>query len=402
MADAVLARSAEEVRAAVAEAAGLGRPLEIVGRGSKRTVGRMADPGPVLDLSGLSGVVDYAPDELVIVVRPGTPLAEVESLLKANRQMFAFEPPTYARLLGDNRGASVGGMIATNLSGPRRFQSGAVRDHFLGFEGVSGKGVAFAAGSRVMKNVTGYDLPKLMAGSWGTLAVMTQVNLRTAPLPEAEETLLVLGLDEQGALARMTGALRSGAAVSGAAHLPADVARGLTVLPGAAQGASVTALRVEGTPASVAARRGMLEEAGGDRLVLDSDASARFWHEVREAAPLADPPDHAVWRLTVEPQLAPMIAANLRSRTGARVMTDWGGGLLTVSIAEDQAMSDPVTAAIPSGRGQAVLLRGSPALRRAVAPFTRMEPVLAALNARVKRSFDPAGVLNPGRMYEGL
>jgi glycolate oxidase FAD binding subunit len=242
-----------------------------------------------------------------------------------------------------------------------------------------------------------------MAGSWGTLAVLTQVNLRTAPLPEAEETLLVRGLDERAAVARMTAALKSPAAVSGAAHLPADVAGALAAV--ASGGASLTALRVEGTPASVKARREMLEAAGGDLAVAAGETSRALWREIANAEPLAEPAGAAVWRFTVEPGLAAMIAQGLRERHGARVLMDWAGGLLTVALpqlalTEAAELAAPVWEAIPKGRGQAMLLRGSAALRET--PFPPMEPGLAALNARVKRSFDPSGVLNPGRMYEGF
>ena len=398
MAPVVTAASADDVRDAVAAAVAAGEPLEVVSRGGKRSLGRVTSAPRTLDVSGLAGVVDYAPDELVLVARPGTPLAEIEALLAANRQTFAFEPPVFGRLLGTNAGASLGGMIATNLSGPRRFQAGAVRDHFLGFHAVSGRGAPFVAGSRVMKNVTGYDLSKLMAGSWGRLAVLTQVNLRTAPLAEAEETVLVRGLDEREAVARMTSALKSPAAVSGAAHLPAAVAAALAAV--ASGGASLTALRVEGTPASVKARRELLEAPGGELAAVSGEASRALWREIGNAEPLAEPADQAVWRLTVEPRLAAGIATALRERHGACVLIDWAGGLLTVALPEAAALAAPVWEAIPRGRGQAMLLRGSAALRRA--PFSPMEPGLAALNARVKRSYDPAGVLNPGRMYEGL
>lgn len=398
MAAAVLARTPDDVRDAVAAAVAANEPLEVVGRGGKRAVGRVMSAPRTLDVSGLSGVVDYAPDELVLVARPGAPLSEIETLLRENRQTFAFEPPTFGRLLGTNAGASLGGMIASNLSGPRRFQAGAVRDHFLGFHAVSGRGVPFVAGSRVMKNVTGYDLSKLMAGSWGTLAVLTQVNLRTAPLPEAEDTTLVRGLDEEQAVARMSAALKSPAAITGAAHLPAAVAGALAAVPSG--GASLTALRVEGTPASVTARREMLQAAGGELAVISGEASRALWREIANAEPLAEPADQAVWRLTVEPALSATIARSLRERHGGRALIDWAGGLITVALPQALALAAPVWDAIPKGRGHAMLLRGSTALRQT--PFSPMDPGLAALNGRVKRAYDPAGVLNPGRMYEGL
>ena len=217
-------RDAKDVEDAVQWALGAGKALEIVGQGTKRAIGRPAQSDLTLDLSGLSGVTLYEPEELVLSARAGTPLAEIEALVASTGQQLAFEPMDYGPLLGGAAGrGTIGGVLAANLSGPRRIKAGAARDHFLGFSAVSGRGETFKSGGRVVKNVTGYDLCKLMAGSWGTLAAMTEVTIKVLPQPETESTVIVRGLDDEAAMRAMTAAMGLPCDVSGAAHLPAAV-----------------------------------------------------------------------------------------------------------------------------------------------------------------------------------
>src|SRR6266540_3843133 len=246
-------RDAKEVAAAIEWAFAEGKTLEIVGQGSKREVGRAAQWDLTLDLSGLSGVTLYEPEELVLSAKAGTPMAEIEALLTAEGQQLAFEPPDYGPVLGHLPGrGTIGGIIAANLSGPRRVKAGAARDHFLGASAVSGRGETFKSGGRVVKNVTGYDLCKLLAGSWGTLAAMTDVTIKVLPRPETETTVLVLGLDDTKAVAAMAAAMGSSCEVAGAAHLPAAVAARIPLGAAVAQGRALTALRLEGVAPSVA------------------------------------------------------------------------------------------------------------------------------------------------------
>src|SRR5215470_2712757 len=222
MTDTLKPRDSKDVEDAVQWALANGKALEVVGGGSKRALGRPAQTDVTLDLSALSGVTLYEPEELVLTAKAGTPLAEIEALVAARGQMLAFEPPDYGGALGGERArATLGGVIAANLAGPRRIKAGAARDHFLGFAGVSGRGETFKSGGRVVKNVTGYDLCKLMAGSWGTLSALTEVTIKTLPHCECEHSVLVAGLDPVAAVAAMTAAMGSACDVSGAAHLPA-------------------------------------------------------------------------------------------------------------------------------------------------------------------------------------
>src|SRR5258707_7755991 len=298
----------DELRDAVAEAFAAGEPLELVGGGSKRGLGRPVQAAHTLDLARLSGIRDYAPNELVLTAGAATPLAEVERLLAENGQMLAFEPPGWCGLLGaDEASPTLGGVLACNLAGPRRIKAGAARDHFLGFRGVSGRGEIFKAGGKVVKNVTGYDLPKLMAGSYGTLAALEEVTIKVLPRPEDSCTLMVCGLDATTAVQCLTRALASPHEISGAAYLPASLTAPRTPHPGSP---GMAALRLEGPPLSVAFRRErLLAELGPDceAAVLEAEPSAQFRRSIRDVAPLSKPPQRVVLRLAVAPTTAAQV-----------------------------------------------------------------------------------------------
>jgi glycolate oxidase FAD binding subunit len=297
-------------------------------------------------------------------------------------------------------------VVAGNLAGPRRIKSGAARDHFLGFHAVSGRGEAFKSGGRVMKNVTGYDMAKLMAGSWGTLAVLSDVTLKVLPAAEKTRTVLVLGLDPARGVAAMTAGLTGPHDVSGAAHLPADLARLSRVSYVQGAGKAVTALRLEGPPASVQHRCAELTKelaAFGAVEELHSVNSAVLWREIRDVAFLVEPRERAVWRLSVPPQNGAGVAAAISRGVDALWYADWGGGLVWVSVAKDVA--DAGATAIRSAVGQAghaTLYRAPADLRALVPVFQPQAPALAQLTERVKDSFDPERILNPGRMYAGV
>src|SRR5476649_2574360 len=288
MTDVVKPRDAKEVEDAVRWALGNDKALEVAGQGTKRAIGRPSQTDLTLDLSGLSGVTLYEPEELVLSAKAGTSLAEIEVLLEMNKQELAFEPMDYGPLLGLEAGhGTIGGTIAANLSGPRRIKAGAARDHFLGVTAVSGRAETFKSGGRVVKNVTGYDMCKLLAGSWGTLAAMTDITIKVLPKAETEATVVVEGLDDARACAAMAAAMGSSCDVSGAAHLPDHVASYFDGLPCAA---ASTALRLEGVAPSVAHRKlalAALMKAFGPVALLDEKESRALWRSVRHVKPFA-------------------------------------------------------------------------------------------------------------------
>lgn len=351
--------------AELAEAvAGTNGPLLVRGGGT-RTLGHAV--GEVLETGGLSGVELYEPGALTLVARAGTPLAEVAATLAAERQRLAFEPPDLSALLGRKGTSTIGGVLAANASGPRRVQAGAARDAALGVRFVDGQGTVIKNGGRVMKNVTGYDLVKLMAGSRGTLGILSEVSLKVQALPEAEATLVVEGLGDEAGLAALRKALGA----------PFDVSA-------VARHSGRSLARVEGMAGSVRYRAAALTAlVGGDVTLVEGEASAALWREVRDVLPFADRPGD-VWRLVT----LPTAAAEVVARTEAEAIWDWGGGLIWLRT--DPGRGPEIAAAV-AGRGHATLVRG------AGGPvFPPEAPEVAALVAGLKAKFDPRGILNPG------
>ncbi len=382
------------------------QPVEVIGRGSKRKLGRVTQAAHSLNLSGLSGITLYEPEELVLQARAGTSLAEIQAAIAEKKQELAFEPCDLGPLLGGEEGqASIGGVLACNLSGPRRIKAGAARDHFLGASAYSGRGTLFKTGGRVVKNVTGYDLCKVLAGSYGTLAVMTDVTVKVLPVPEKTRTVLVRGLDDAAGLLAMTRALTSSHEVSAAAHLPQVIAACSGVGYVRDSDGGVAAIRVEGPAGSVAHRcqalRDLLADLGSTEE-LHSHNSNSFWREVRDIKPFVGD-ERAVWRISVAPQAGPAVAAAIAAQVAAEHFFDWGGGLLLLATpAEGDCAAAVIRSAIATaGGGHATLLRAPDNLRAGIEVFQPQDPAMAALSHRVKEAFDPVGILNPGRMRAG-
>ncbi|MFN4312569.1 MAG: glycolate oxidase subunit GlcE [Ferrovibrio sp.] len=402
-----------DVADAIRWAAAEGRPLILHGHRSKAGLGRAAhldnrQAEYALDLSRLSGVLDYEPAELVLTLRPGSLVSDVEKLLAASNQMLAFEPPDYGPLWGHPAGrGTIGGAIGCNLAGPRRFKAGAIRDHLLGFTAVSGRGEIFKAGAKVVKNVTGYDLPKLLCGSYGTLAALAEVTLKVLPAPEKTRTVLVFGLDDAKAAQAMAAAACSPHEVAGLAHLPPDIAALSGVAYVAKAGMAVTAIRVEGTDISVKARcealRALLQSFG-PLEELHSMNSAWLWREIRDAAAFILPQERVLWRLSVAPMDGAKVTAAIRAaQPDAAFFYDWAGGLVWLSLppAPDAHVKLVRAAVAAHGGGHATLIRAEQSVRASVDVFQPQPEALAALSRRVKESFDPANILNPGRMVVG-
>ncbi|QYE34904.1 FAD-binding protein [Polymorphobacter sp. PAMC 29334] len=391
------ADTADAVAEAVREAYAAGRSLEVVGTGSRRGYGRPVDADAVLDVSGLSGIVDYDPAELVLTARPGTPITEITALVAGHGQHLAFDPPDLAPLWGGEPGAgTLGGLLGLGLGGSRRVSAGAPRDHFLGFAAVNGRGENFSAGGKVIKNVTGYDLPKLLAGSLGTLAVLTEVTIKILPAPRAATTLTWFGLDDRAAITAMTRALNSPLVLQAAAHVPAGCGACADRVRAA------TRLHLAGVPVAVAANARNLTDLLGDFGVPEAihDVAA-IWRDIGGIERFTKPGE-IVWRVVLPPSTAAAFTAAL-APGNARWFYDWGGGLVWVILPDaadgHAAMVRGALAATAGADGHATLVRAPDAVRCAVAPFQPLAPTLAALSDRVRQRFDPGGVLNPGRIW---
>ncbi|MGV6848768.1 MAG: FAD-binding protein [Marinibacterium sp.] len=365
----------------VADATG---PLVIRGGGT-RPIGNPVT-GTALSVAGLSGVELYEPGALTLVAKAGTPVAEIDAVLAAEGQRLAFEPMDHRALLGTTGEPTLGGVVAGNVSGPRRIAVGACRDFVLGVRFVDGRGQVIKNGGRVMKNVTGYDLVRLMAGSRGTLGILSEVSLKVLPRPETVASVEIEGLDDAQGVAALSRALGSPFEVTGAMHLPAgDGAR--------------TMIRVEGFADQVAYRAGRLMELLADigpvRVVSDAGEVAADWAAIRDVTAFADRPGD-VWRVSVRPSQGPELAGRIRGQwAGAEVLFDWGGGLLWVRLPEG---SDLRSLEIP---GHATLVRAAPETRARLGAIPPDPPALASISAGLRAKFDPRGILNPGLMGPG-
>ena len=392
-----------DVESAVRDALAANQPLEIIGHGSKRAIGHASRTNALLDLAALNKVSSYEPEELVLTVQAGASIREVQALLETRRQEFAFEPMDTSGLLGAPADGTIGGIIAAALAGPRRVKAGGVRDHLLGLHAVSGFGDSFKAGGRVVKNVTGYDLCKLIAGSFGTLAVMTDVTLKVMPKAETETTLLLARLDPTRAGEAMTAALGSSYDVSAAAHLPVSGLRGSVA--GLPRDRAMTLIRLEGIATSVAHRVATLEARlapFGSAERLGAEASVAAWRAIRDVSPFAATGplgQWPVWRIVCPPAAGPMLGEALARKTGGDILYDWAGGLLWAALPPAADAHAPyLRRQVEAAGGHAMLIRASEAVRSAVDVFHPQPPGLAALNTRIKAAFDPQDIFNRGRM----
>jgi len=396
----------DEVQGAVRWAIENGKSLEIVGHGSKRLIGCPFEADAVLDMTGLAGVTLYEPEELVLSARAGTTMVAIEALLASRGQYLAFEPINYGALFGQSGLGTIGGTIAANLSGPRRVRAGAARDHLLGVVAVSGHGETFRSGGRVVKNVTGYDLCKLIAGSWGTLAVITEVTIKVLPQPPVEATVLAFGLDENAALTAMTKAMGLPCNVSAAAHLPDYVAVAFEGLLGTE---ATTAFRIEGMAAAVAhgvaAVEGLLRSVTARASsTLEELESRMLWRGIRDvrAFRVGSPSgERALWRVSTAPSRCFEFVRQISP--ASQLFYDWAGGLLWIATRPSpDCGAGEIRDGLAAVGGHATLIRAPESVRASVGAFMPETGPLAPLTRRVKEGFDPKGVLNPGRMWVGI
>lgn len=386
-----------EAAAIVTEAGRNRTALTIRGHGSKGLLGRPVEAGRVLDLSKLTGVTFYEPEDLVLSTLAGTPIADIEALLERHGQELAFEPMSFGSLYGTGPG-TIGGVFMTNLSGPRRIKAGAARDFVLGLEAVSGRGEAFKAGGRVVKNVTGYDLSRGLAGSFGTMAVATSITLKVLPRSETSVTLILPGLEPNRAVAALCAAMGAPVDVSGAAHLPLPAAN--------RQGfaTTVTALRLEGFAPSVAARfeqlAGHLKSFGAAER-LDDTRSRLLWRAIRDVVPLAEPYENYIWKISAAPKAGSRIVEAISVTHPCEVLFDWSGGLVWLALppCADAGAPDIRDAVRQNGGGHATLVRAPADIRTRIPVFEPQPAPLTALSRRLEAQFDPFGILEPGRLW---
>jgi glycolate oxidase FAD binding subunit len=383
----------EDAAARLVQVAALSRSPFVIRGGGTRSLHAAPDGADVLSARGLNGIVAYNPAEMTMTARAGTPLEVVEAALAEKRQMLAFEPNDLRGALGTSGIPTIGGVFATNASGPRRFVAGAARDSLLGVRFVNGKGEVVKAGGRVMKNVTGLDLVKLLAGSHGSLALLTEVTFRLLPVPETAITIVVSNLNDAEAAAAMATALSTTVEVSGAAHLPESVRDRFA--GGALPEGAATVLRLEGLAASVAVRSEKLESVMarfGPVSRLEAQGTSRLWREIRDGAPYADGTPRPLWRVSVAPIAGQQLVAALRLQTGVDAFYDWQGGLVWLRMEADPEAELLRRYVKAVGGGHATLLRARPEVLAATETFQPQADAVSALQARVKASFDPAGL----------
>ena len=362
--------------------------LAVLGHGSKSGLGRLVSGVQPLHVAGMAGIVDYQPGELIVTVRPGTPVAELEAVLAAQNQQLAFEPADWGPIWNHQpHHGTVGGMVAAGISGPRRLKAGAVRDHILGARGVSGLGIAFSCGAKVVKNVTGFDLPKLLCGSMGTLAVLSEVTLRVAPRPASQRTLIYHDLDGHAALSLMRDAAASTTEISAAAHRPGTN--------------PATLIRIEGSAASVAERaralKAELDSHAAMTQVVD-DVSQEVWQEIRDVRDFCGN-ERPLWRLYLPPSRAALMVAEIERNLPCQALFDRAGSLVWLQSESDDTGEARLRDAVSRIQGQATLMRAAPGLR--TAPFHPEADAVGKISEMIKLAYDPLGILEPGRMVRG-
>jgi glycolate oxidase FAD binding subunit len=394
-------RSEVDVRDAVLDARARKAPLAIMGGGTKQGLGRPVQAAATLSMKYLTGITLYEPAEMVIGAWAGTPLAEVQKALDEKGQMLAFEPPDLRKLLGTTGEPTIGGMTAAGLAGPRRVTAGGLRDSLIGVRFVNGRGEIVKNGGRVMKNVTGLDLVKPQAGAHGTLGVLTEVIFKVVPKAPAVAHIQFEGLDISTAIRMMAKALGSPFEITGASHLPGSI------LPGDA----LTWLRIEGFPEQLTYRIGelrkLLSDFGpfGSRMSnetgFDKPANIEFI-DGGGGEPLANFGHPCVWRVSVPPSKGAAFTDSVKAETGGAAYFDWGGGLVWLATREDERIVQLIQSAATSANGHATLIRAPEALRAAAPVFQPQPEAVMRIQRGLKASFDPDGILNPGRMYAGI
>lgn len=390
----------------IIEANEKGSKLEILGHGTKRSIGNIHPEAVPLTMRRISEITLYEPTELVLTARAGTPLSEIERTIKSYNQQLPFEYLNFSRLFGtDPEWGTIASLFSTNFSGSRRLLKGSARDHLIGVEAINGRGEVFKSGGRVMKNVAGLDLAKFMANSWGTLAVMTEVSMKLLPKAPSECTLFIYGLSEDIALEALRSAVNTPYEVSGAVHLAREHAHHCLEGVSYVRDKSLTAIRLENTPKAITYRSEKIKDllsAFGDIYYIDEPESRIFWENMQQLIFLTGN-DDAIWRISTSPKYAYHCARQIKKLVDADISYDWAGGLIWAAArgVVDMGSSD-IRRIVAHAGGHATLIRPKADLVHYVSPFHPLDPSHMKLSKNIKNMFDPNAVLNPGRMYDGI
>lgn len=392
-----------ELARIIADAAAGNVAVEILGSGTKRSIGRPIAANAQISLRGMGGILLYEPNELVMTARGGTAVAEIEAALTKGGQMLPFEPVDLGPLLGKEAGqGTIGAVFATNLSGSRRIHSGAARDHLLGVRAVTGHGEIVRAGGRVMKNVTGYDVSRGLAGSWGTLAIMTEVTFKVVPRPAATATLALFGLPDEIGNEVLCKAMGTPFEVTGALHLQQSTTSRLWQSQIRGVGKSATVMRLEASAQSIAYRTEKLRQmlkAYGDLIALDTAPSLEFWQEMQNLTVMQGS-THPLWRISTQPKRGAEVVAAIARYMEVEAVYDWSGGLIWLEVPNSaDAGATDIRRVLALHGGHATLIRANADVRGSVDVFQPLDPGVERLQRGLKYTFDPAGVLNRGRMY---
>ena len=388
-------------------------PVELIGSGSKRKIGKPLQCAKVLNLSKLSGIVEYLPKELYIKVKACTPINQIEKELKKNKQQLAFEPIDFGYLFtGKSDYGTAGGHVACNISGPRRFKVGSLRDHVLGFRGVNGKGEIIKSGGMVVKNVTGYDLSKLVCGSYGTLVALTEITFKVLPAPEESKTIVIHNLQLESATDLLNQAISSSSDISGAIFLPTEPkCEGSLMniettfkLNDLKYGGSLTAIRIEGSKHSIDERtqnlKNELKISSYDISILETYQSEIFWKKVKNLEVFSSTQNNII-RIVIPPSYCVQLLYQLLS-TKFKYYIDWGGALIWLEAYQfTEEMFDSIKKKVIKCGGYMSMIKSSDYLPYVEEVFT-INRSRFDISQSIKKSFDPKRVLNPGKMYTGI
>ena len=399
-----LPESEQQAQELVQWAAAGGRTIAIQGRNTKHGFGMAVNADCPLSLEKLSGILEYHPEELVMRALPGTPLREIDEALAEHRQHLAFEPPALNRMYRMDDEGTIGGTFIGNLAGPRRFKAGSARDHILGVRAINGRAETWKSGGKVIKNVSGYDMSKLIAGSWGTLSVVTEVIFKVLPAPPTSMSLAVWGLSTEQAMALLTDIISTPYETSGLAYLPEPALTAIEQNDMSFPGGSLALIRLEGTKLSVNERlraiRGRLP-AGYKNNVLDQAESVTTWSWIRDVTPLHDiQRTPAIVRISIPPASTPALTGYLDRLQGCIWYLDAAGGWLWVGIcqAAGEDKLNAIRREVGVIGGATTLYRAPSAMKTHGGIYSFPDESIKRLNEKIKSSFDPGNIFNPGRL----